>query len=267
MVRRIIPILTACILLATAASSAEDTPAAASAAAPATAAPTPGPGTPGPGDIMDVEPFEEETTVEGTIEAKLEGVWLLVAQAIVATDKFKNFVQLVKIAKGEKGLEFHILDVRLPDSVEKSIREANRRTLKAWVPSADVLAMLKKDWSKLPQIKQKARDEFLYFKIAYVLASADRVTQAFPQRSEKLNKVLEGAKLGLKVQEDYRPRPAATTFHGSQVARRLSFYGIKSIEPDLLKGDMMTGFIAMGTGMPIPLDFSGAFQMYRVAAP
>lgn len=259
------------LVLAAAAVAAygEDTPTAAPAQGKPAAATTPGTGAPMPGlggDLADVLPFDEKTTVKGKIDTKLEGVWLLVAQAQVAKDKYKNFPQLVKITKGKEGLEFHMLDVRLPPDVDGSIREANRKTLTAWVPSEAMLKSLRQNWSKLPAITQKARDEFLFLNIEYTLAAPSEYAQTFPQQSDYIVKALGDSKLGLKVQEDYRPRPAATSFRGSQVARRTSYYGVKTIDKDVLKGDMITGFVAMGAGTPLPLDFVGPFQMYRVAS-
>jgi hypothetical protein len=245
---------------APAAAPAQGTPAA--TAAPDAGAPMPGLG----GDLADVLPFDEKTTVKGKIDTKLEGVWLLVAQAQVAKDKYKNFLQLLKVTKGNEGLEFHMLDVRLPADIDATVRDANRKTLTAWVPSDAMLKTLAQNWSKLPAIKQKARDEFLYLNIEYTLAAPSEYAQTFPQQSDYIVKALGDSKLGLKVQEDYRPRPAATSFRGSQVARRTSYYGIKTIDKDVLKGDMITGFVAMGAGTPLPLDFVGTFQMYRVGS-
>jgi len=272
----------ACAAMAAAASMAPslargegDTPPPAAVAAPPTAAaaapPTAGAATPAaasapePGDIVDQEPFDETTTVKGKIETNLQGVWLLVAMGEVAKGKYKNFPQLLHVTKGKQGLEFHLLDVRWPESVNRSLLEA-KQTLAAWVPSEETLKLLSQDWSHLPTIKQKARDEFLFFKINYLVASPKDYSEAFSQRSDYINKALDNSKLAIKIVEDYRPRPASTKFHGAQVMRRTSYYGAKTITPNGIKGDSITGFVAAGAGTPLPLDFLGTFAMYRLAS-
>jgi len=240
------------------------------AAAPAAVTPagaTPGAeaAVPGPGDLVDQEPFDETTIVQGKLDTNLEGVWLLVGMAEVAKGKFKNFPQMFHVTKGKKGLEFHLLDVRFPPDVEQNVRDATR-TLAAWVPSPETLEQLGKEWSHLPPAKQKARNEFLYGKIEYLIAAAKDYAIAFPQRSELIDKAIANSKFAMRITEDYRPRPASTKFNGAQVIRRMSYYGAKTVEKQVVKGDMITGFVAAGAGTPLPLDFMGTFAMYHLAS-
>jgi len=236
------------------------------AAAPAGATPGAEAAVPGPGDLMDQEPFAETTTVQGKLDTDLQGVWLLVAHAQVAKDKFKNFTQMFKVTKGKEGLEFHLLDVRLPANVDASLHDAVR-TLTAWVPSADDLKQLGNEWSHLPPAKQKTRQEFLYQKLEYLIAAPKDYAVAFPQRGELIDKALANSKFAMKIEEIYRPRPASTKFAGAQVMERKSYYGATTVDKQVIKGDMITGFVAAGAGTPLPLDFTGPFTMYRLASP
>jgi hypothetical protein len=260
--------------------AAKDEPAAA-AGGPApqtTPAPTASASTPvaaaegmSPDGTVEAGPFEESTAVQGTIEAKLlKGVWLLVANVEITRNKFKNYVQLLKITDGTSGLEVHLLDVRLPESIAKPLKKASQKTLTRWLPSKEMLELLARDWSKLPPAKTKAPDEFLYGRISYTLASSDRYGRAFPKRSEAIDKVLEGSKFGMLIVEDYRPRPRKPGARTSQATRRTSFYGVRSVDKgvldkDLLKGGTFTTFLAMGAAVPLVFQWPGVFTMYRLA--
>ena len=133
-----------------------------------------------------------------------------------------------------------------------------------WVPSEDARKTIGANWSKLPPAKQKARDEFLYGHIHYLIAMPAEYANAFPKRTEPIENALKDSKLAIQITEDYLPRPARP--NGSQVARRASVYGVREIGKNELKGDMFTAFLAMGAGTPLPLDFHGTFVMYRVAS-
>jgi hypothetical protein len=234
------------------------------ATTPVSGAPVAVAGTPGavPGDIVDQGPFEEATTVSGKVDVDLKGVWLLVGSAEVAPGKYKNFQQLLKITEGKSGSELHLLDVHLPDPIQQSFLDT-RKTMALWVPSPDARKTLGADWSKLPLTKQKARDEFLYGHMHYLIATPSEYASTFPRRTEPIENALKDSKLAIQITEDYVPRPARP--NGSQVARRTSIYGVRSIDKNELKGDMFTAFLAMGAGQPLPLDFHGTFVMYRLA--
>jgi hypothetical protein len=218
-----------------------------------------------PFGLADAGPFAEQTTVQGKITVDLTGVWLLVARAELAPGKFKTFPQLLQITKGKSGPEFHLLDVQFPDQMEQSQSQANK-TLAAWEPSTDTLKLLGKDWSKLPKAKQKTIEEPLYYKIDYLVASPDNYADAFTTRSELTQKVFDGSKVGMKIVEDYKPRELPPDSHVAQLIRRTTFYGVKTEEKDLIKGDITAGFLAAGAGTPLPYQFNGSFAMYRIAS-
>jgi hypothetical protein len=233
------------------------------AGTPAAVAGTPALPGPTPGDIVDQGPFEETTTVSGKVGVKLEGVWLLVGSAEVAPGKFQNFPQLLKITAGKSGYEVHLLDVHLPDAIKQSFLET-RKTMAPWVPSEDARKTLGADWSKLPPTKRKARDELVFGQLHYLIATPSDYPHAFPKRSEPIDNALKDSKLAIQIAQDYVPRPVPPNV--SQVIRRTSIYGVRTVDENELKGDMLTTFLATGVDTPGPLDFHGTFVMYRLAS-
>jgi len=254
---------------ATANQPANGTPATAAATsgpagAPAATAGTPTLPGPTPGDIVDQDPFQEATTVSGKVGVKLEGVWMLVGSAEVATGKLESFPQLLKITAGKSGYEVHLLDVHLPDAIKQSFL-VTRKSMALWVPSEDARRTLGADWSKLPPTKQKARDELVFGHLHYLIAAPSEYAQAFPKRSEPIEHVLRDSQLAIQITEDYVPRPLPPD--AWQVARRTSVYSVRTVDKNELKGDMFSAFLAVGPGTPTPLDFHGTFVMYRLASP
>jgi hypothetical protein len=51
----------------------------------------------------------------------------------------------------------------------------------------------------------------------------------------------------------------------TQLAQRVSIYGVKKTDKDMLQGEQLTGFIAVGIAVPLPFTFNGPFVMYRLA--
>src|SRR5262245_16399890 len=101
-----------------------------------------------------VGPYNETTTASGKIPENLTGVWLVIANTKPspknAPDKVQSYVQLMKVTKGDGATPtFHVLDVQLPPSIQRAIDES-RAEMRAWKPSAEELATLKKDWATLP---------------------------------------------------------------------------------------------------------------------
>jgi hypothetical protein len=239
---------------------------AANATKPAAAAGTPV-NDPNQFGIAEQGPFEEKTTIEGKIETDLQGVWLLIAypEIIAGKQKYRSFTQILKISQGKDGLEIHIVDAKLPDDIEKPLEEANRKTMVQWVPSAEVLQSMGKNWSKYPLAKTKNIMEFLYGKVTFTVSAPDKYDTVYPQRNEKINKALEGSKFSIWIVEDYKPRDLPPDTRISQLMRRTTVYGAKSVEKDVIKGDLSLGFMAAGGGFPLPFEFVGTFTMYRIA--
>ena len=217
--------------------------------------------------IAEQGPFDESTTIQGKIETDLQGIWLLVAypEIIAGKEKYRSFAQLIKISKGKDGLEFHLLDVKLPDDIAQVLDDANRKTMAPWTPSPETLQKLGKSWSTLPPAKTKNIMEFLYGKVTYTVAAPDKYDAVYPQRNEKTNKALDGSKFSMWIVEDYKPRELPPDTRISQLMRRTTIYGVKGAEKDVIKGDLSLGFMAAGGGFPLPFEFNGTFAMYRIA--
>lgn len=213
------------------------------------------------------KPFTESTRVVGTVDTDLTGVWLLLAYTEVAPGRAKTFPQLLKVTKGAAGPEFHLIDVRWPAKMTAALKEANNRTITAWTPTAEDLAELSKSWSTLPKQDQKFLDDFHYAKMSYTLIAPDRYSDSL-KRDETVDKTLADSKFALKVEEEYYPRDMGELNNRiSQLASRTTIYAFKSDDKGNWKGNQVLGFVAAGSGSPIPLNFGGPFAMYRLAKP
>jgi hypothetical protein len=218
---------------------------------------------PTPYGVTKVSPFTETTNDHGKIDQDLSGVWLLVASVELAPERFRTFPQLLKITKGEGGLEVHMVDVRLPQPMQQSIREAR---FSLWQPSEEMLATLRKSWADLPKYESKAVGEMIYQKITYTFASPDQYATAFQIRDPKLDKILKNSRFALSVSERYLPHELPSDTRVSQLMGRDTFYAIKSTEPGLIKGKHRVNFLAAGAGVPVPYNMGGSFVMYRIAS-
>lgn len=254
-------ILVAMLLCAPALSRAAETP-------PATT-PTPGQAAAAPTVMhrptyppVEAGPIAEDTHLDGKPDVKLTGVWFLVTNAELVPGKFKTFPQIFKITADKDGPKFQILDVLLPDDIQQAVKTANSRTLQQWQPDAAMLKELQENWSKLPPAKLKYTGDFLYAKIHYTVTLPDKYGQG---ADDALSKVYKDSKYTIEIQEEYRPRDLGPDSRIAQMITRATFYGVKAIDKDTVKGDMVLNFIAAGSGSPIPYKFSGPFVMYKLA--
>jgi hypothetical protein len=211
--------------------------------------------------VVEAGPFAETTLVRGKVDADLKGVWLLVANLEVAPGKFRNFPQLFKITDGGKGPEFHLLDVKLPENIEKSVQEAKHNR---WQPTEEMRKSLAAQWSKLPLAKEKTINDFMYDRVKYELTAPDHYGE-LGAKDEKLDKALGDTKFSVRVTENYRPRELPKDVPVTQLAQRVSIYGVKKADKDMLQGEQLTGFIAVGIATPLPFTFNGPFVMYHLA--
>lgn len=211
--------------------------------------------------VVEAGPFDETTLMRGKIDADLKGVWLLVANIEVAPGKFRNFPQLLKITIGDKGPEFHLLDVKLPEDIDKSVKNAKADR---WQPSAEMRKSLAAQWSQLPLAKEKTINDFMYERVKYELTAPDHYGE-LGAKDEKLDKTLADSKFGVRITESYKPRELPKDVPVTQLAQRVSIYGVKKTDKDMLQGEQLTGFIAVGIAVPLPFTFNGPFVMYRLA--
>lgn len=247
-------------------SAAQGEVAPAAPAAPAAPPPAAAPKTIADFGTVEQTAFAESTTVIGKVDADLNGVWLLVAHAQVAPGKFKSFPQMLRISAGANGPQLEMLDVRLPPEVVSEVQQASTRTFTRWVPSAQLRATLATSWAQLAPAVQKTLDEFLFSKIEFTLAAADSYGQVFPRRDEALEKVLEGSKWALKVDEHYQPRQLPDEARIAQLIQRTTIYAAKTVGKSEVRGALSLGFVAAGSGTPIPLQFIGDFTLYRLGS-
>lgn len=210
--------------------------------------------------------IEENTTVQGKPDTSLAGVWLLVARAEIVPGKFRNFPQIFKIAQGTDGPKFQLLDVKLPDDVQQSVSDANRKVV-AWTPTPEMLQELKQHWSTLPVLKEKYIDEFLYGKMTYTVVAPDQYAAAFGGvLNDAMNKLLDGSKVAIKIEEAYRPRDLGPDSRIAQMISRSTVYGVKSADANSISGNQTMALIAAGASAPIPYAFNGPFTMYRLGS-
>ncbi len=258
----------ACVVATSLAASAVDTPAAGTspaAATPAGASRSASPRTLRDYGAVPTGPIEEKTTVQGKPETSLAGVWLLVARAEIVPGKFRNFPQIFKITQGTDGVKFQLLDLKLPEDVQQSVSDANRKVV-AWAPTPEMVQELKQNWSTLPVLKEKYIDEFLYGKITYAVVAPDQYAAAFGGTpNDEMKKLLDGTKLAFKVEEAYRPRDLGPDSRIAQMVSRTTVYGVKSADANTIAGTQSMALIAVGASSPIPYAFGGPFTMYRLA--
>jgi hypothetical protein len=210
-------------------------------------------------------PFIENTKVHGKIDTNLSGVWLLVGRAEITPGQFKTFPQIIKITQGKDGPQFNLLDVKLPPDIDKAVYDANNMTLSFWKPSDEVRKTLAKNWSKLPPHKEKKLNDFLYSKIEYTVMSPDGYAEVFGAKNPPaLKNVLEGSRFSFQIVENLKPRNLPPDNRIAQLMKKITVYGVKSVEKDVIKGTDSLGIMSAGAGQPIPMSFNGPFEMYRL---
>ena len=211
----------------------------------------------------------QTTRVEGKLPTNLAGAWLLYAQAQLPGDNSRALQPQVWTVsqKGDRDVAFHILDVDLPKSIDDAYRAGNRQP-KAWEPSPDDIALLKKDWSKLPPQTKKDvhRSDVMYGNVEVTLATPDKYAEAFAESmSPAIDEALKGSAFAFEIVEHYRPLPNPPGESVAQVMERKSVYIVQSVKDSVLEGKQFTGYVAAGPGVPIPITFAGPFRFYRLA--
>ena len=143
----------------------------------------------------------QATQVVGKLPVNLGGAWFLYAQAEFPGGKSRALAPelLTASQKSDGDVALRILDVQLPKSIYDPYLAANRQT-KAWEPSPDDIALLRKDWSKLPPATNKdwRKSEVIYAKVDFTLVSPDKYTEAFQDQGAGITDALAGSKLDRK---------------------------------------------------------------------
>lgn len=218
-------------------------------------------------------PFEEKTTVQGTVPLDLSGVWFVVAHARMAKDpsveKYRTFPQLIRIEpKADGSLNMHLLDVRLPGKLGPTIKALNDK-LEPWQPSPDDLKLITKELPRLKPVPDKDKDvvagDVAFAQVQFTVASPDRYAEVFPRQDPSMADALSETAFMLQVVESYRGLPLPQGSNVAPLMQRNSIYGVRNAAANLLEGRQVLGFIAAGIGQPIPISVAGNFRMYRVA--
>jgi len=213
--------------------------------------------------------FAQATRVEGKVPASLGGAWFLYAQAEFPGGKTRALTpELLTVSqKSDHDVAFRILDVEFPKSIDEPYRAGNRQP-KAWEPSAEDIAILRANWTKLPRAinKDLHRSDVVYDRVEFTLASPEKYDAVFASAEDPgIAEALKGSVFAMQVVEKYRPQPMAPGENVAQVMERKSIYVVRSATDSVIEGKQFTGYVAAGPGLPIPIALNGPFKLYRLA--
>src|SRR2546428_11903659 len=144
---------------------------------------------------------------------------------------------------------------------------AASRQPKAWEPSAAGLALLRKQWSKLPPATNKDvhKSDVAYGTVDVTVASPEKYGEVFAGGDPGIEEALKGSMFALQVVERFRPLPMPPGENIAQVMERKSLYVVRIANDSVLEGKQVTGFVAAAPGVPIPNPLVGPFSLYRPA--
>jgi hypothetical protein len=212
--------------------------------------------------------FVQATQVEGKVPVSLAGAWFVYAQAEFPGGKTRALPPQVLTASQnpDHGVALHLLDVQLPKSIDEPYKSGNRQP-KAWEPKPEDVALLRKEWSKLPPATKKdlTAGDVIYDRVDFTLASPEKYNEVFTNRSAGIDEALAGSLFALQVVEKYRPQQVPSGQNVAQVMERRSIYVVRRAGDSMLEGKQFTGYVAAGPGLPIPISFNGPFKLYRLA--
>jgi hypothetical protein len=216
----------------------------------------------------NVPDFPQTTHVAGKVPINLAGAWFLYAQAEFAGGKARALQpELWTVSqKSDHEVDFRLLDVELPKSIDEPYRAANRQTT-AWEPSPADLALLRKEWAKLPPATNKDvhRSDVAYGSVEITVVSPDKYGEVFQAGGTQIEDALKDSKFAVQVLEKFRPLPVPPGENVAQVMERKSLYIVHTANDSMLEGKQFTGYVAAGPGTPIPISFVGPFRLYRLA--
>jgi hypothetical protein len=210
----------------------------------------------------------QATQVVGKLPVNLAGAWFLYAQAEFPGGKTRALAPELLSGSQKSGgdVALKILDVQLPKSIYEPYQAASRQT-KAWEPTPDDIALLRKQWSKLPPATNKdwRKSEVEYAKVDFTLVAPDKYAETFEGQGSSIGEALSGSLFAFQIHERYRPQKVEPGQNVAQVMERKSIYVVRGANDSLLEGKQFTGYVAAGPGVPIPISFNGPFRLYRLA--
>ena len=209
----------------------------------------------------------QQTQVVGKLPVNLGGAWFLYAQAEFPGGKSRALApELLRASQNDGNVALQLLDVQLPKSIYDPYQAASRGT-KAWEPTPDDIALLRKDWSKLPPATAKdwRKSEVVYDKVEFTFASPDKYGETFQGEASGIGDALSGSLFAFQIVEHYRPQKVEPGQNVAQVMERKSVYVVRNATDSMIEGKQFTGYLAAGPGVPIPISFNGPFRLYRLA--
>jgi hypothetical protein len=186
----------------------------------------------------------------------LRGVWLLVADGMVAGKIHRATVELYAIEEKGGRLDARLLLVALPKPIRDAIDDANRRQV-AWQPSDPDLELLRRDLEDLEPV-----DPMRYVKHTVRLTGQDAFESIL--KPELLGTV-EGAAFTLETEHDYRPNWSEER-QGGQLITDRAILAVRKVDPLPLEGEQSRVIVAAGFA-PVPVALKGPFWLYRLRAP
>ncbi len=211
--------------------------------------------------------FAQATRVAGKVPGSLGGAWFVYAQAQLPGGHSRALPpQLITAAAGGDGVELKLLDVQLPKSLYEPFQKANHEP-NAWEPSPQDIALLRKEWAKLPPATNKdwRKSEQEYDRIDFMVVSPEKYGETFADQPGDVRQTLDGSDFALVVVERYRPHPVPSGESVAQAMQRKSIYVIRKTSDAVLEGRQFTGYLAAGPGVPLPINVAGPFRLYRLA--
>jgi hypothetical protein len=211
--------------------------------------------------------FAQATWVVGKAPGNLGGAWFLYAQAQFKTVSRALPPQLITAAPGpDGGVDLKLLDVQLPKAIYEPFQAANRKP-QAWEPSPQDIALLRKEWAKLPPMTDKdwRKSEREYDRVDFMVVTPEKYGETFADQPPDIHQELDGSVFTLVVVEKYRPHAVEPGENVAQAMTRKTMYVVRKTSDSLLEGKQFTGYVAAAPGVPLPISMTGPFRMYRLA--
>jgi hypothetical protein len=191
-----------------------------------------------------------ETTIEGDVPMDLRGVWLITSNGeFKNSGKFRNGLDIETIRQKDGKLEVEPVLREFPSDVQTEFDESNKQW-KKWAPSPEQIDAIQKSLDQLKPV-----DPMTYFK---------HINKIMGPSKDGTGEVPADSKFVLDVEHVYRPHPADEK--NIQLMTDKATYIAKDTSPTKISGDMNRSILA-ASFVPVPLNMTGTFTMYRLRAP
>ena len=212
--------------------------------------------------------FAQATRVVGKAPDDLVGVWLLYAKAEFGAGKWSRALapQIITATSHDGALDLQLHDVQFPKSIYETYASKNQET-RAWEPTPADIALLRKDWAKLPPMTNKdwRKSEFDYDRVDFTVVAPDKYGEVFADQTADIREALDGSLFALLMVEKYRPQSIPSGEKIAQPMQRKTIYVMRHASDSVLEGKQFTGYLTAAPGMALPLSVSGPCRLYRLA--